>query len=162
MVPSDDLVDAERQAATFSHIRRVNQAEIAEDYVELIADLIDSQGEARVVDLAERLGVSHATVNKTVQRLQRDGLVTTKPYRSIFLTEEGRDMAEMSRRRHRIVLEFLLRIGVSPETARLDSEGIEHHVSEETLRALEALTRKLGRRGSKGGEPKSSDGHHQA
>ena len=138
------LGDAVRQAASFDQTRRARQTEIAEDYVELIADLIAAEGEARVVELAERMGVTHATVNKTIARLQRDGLVSAKPYRSIFLTEAGSKLAEHSRRRHQIVLDFLKAIGVADETAELDAEGIEHHVSEETLAAFERLTRKLG------------------
>ena len=132
---------ADRQAARYGHVRRAHQNEMAEDYVELIARLIDSMGEARVVDLAERIGVSHPTVNKVVNRLQREGLVTSRPYRSIFLTEDGQALAEAVRRRHRIVFEFLRAIGVSEENAEVDAEGIEHHVSDETLIALERITR---------------------
>ncbi|MGI9405173.1 MAG: manganese-binding transcriptional regulator MntR, partial [Hyphomicrobiaceae bacterium] len=108
----------------------------AEDYVELIADLIEQHGEARVVDLAERLGVTNATVNNTIQRLQRDKLVTAERYRSIFLTDEGRQLAEESRKRHDLVRDFLVALGVEPETADADAEGIEHHVSQQTLRAF--------------------------
>ena len=135
------LRDAGRQAASFDRIRQAHQTEMAEDYVELISDLIAVNGEARSVDLAERFGVSHATVNKTLARLQRDGLVISRPYRSIFLTDDGEAMAEESRRRHRIVLEFLRAIGVSGATAESDAEGMEHHVSDETLAVFEALTR---------------------
>jgi DtxR family manganese transport transcriptional regulator len=110
--------------------------ELIEDYVEVIADLIDETGEARVVDIAARLGVSHVTVTKTVERLQREGLVSTRPYRAIFLTDAGRQKALAIRRRHAIVLRFLLAIGVTPETAHADAEGIEHHVSDETLAAF--------------------------
>src|SRR3546814_6852441 len=78
-----------RSAAGFDRIRRAHQTEIAEDYVEMISDLIAARGEARAVDLAERFGVTQATVNKTVARLQREGLVTTRPDRSLFLTEAG-------------------------------------------------------------------------
>ncbi len=133
------LPPAEQQVANFQQTRRARSTEIAEDYVELIADLIDSGGEARAVDIARRLGVTHATVIKTVGRLQRDGLVVTEPYRSVFLTEEGRRIALWSRRRHELVVKFLLAIGVSPETAHADAEGIEHHVSAETLAAFERL-----------------------
>ena len=135
------LGDALQQAASFDQTRRARQTEIAEDYVELIADLIAAEGEARVVALAGRMGITHATVNKTIARLQREGLVSTKPYRSIFLTEAGHRLAEQSRRRHRIVLDFLKAIGVSDHAAALDAEGIEHHVSEETLAAFERVTR---------------------
>lgn len=136
---SDELRDVERQARSFDRTRRAHQTELVEDYVELIADLIDATGEARTVDLARRLGVTHATVAKVVGRLQRDGLVVSRPYRAIFLTEEGRELAAMARRRHQIVVEFLKEIGVRPEVAEVDAEGIEHHVSEETLAAFERL-----------------------
>lgn len=126
----------ERQAESFDLTRRARQNEIAEDYVELIADLIDAQGEARNVDIGRRLGVTHATVNKTIARLRREGLVTSRPYRSIFLTNAGREMAARSKRRHLIVVAFLRAIGVSEEQARVDAEGIEHYVSDETLAAF--------------------------
>ena len=136
----ESLEDAERQAAVFTHTRRARRKELAEDYVELIDDLIEATGEARLVEIARRMGVTHMTASKTVGRLQRDGLVTTRPYRSIFLTGKGRKMALRSRRRHQIVLDFLKTIGVSDETARRDAEGIEHHVSEETLRAFTRIS----------------------
>jgi DtxR family manganese transport transcriptional regulator len=137
----DELMDADRQAAQFERVRTAQQTEKAEDYVEMIDDLINAHGEARVTDLAQRFGVSHATVNKTVKRLQRDGLVTSRPYRSIFLTPEGAALAEASRARHQIVLNFLRAIGVSARAAELDAEGIEHYVSKETLAAFERITK---------------------
>jgi len=134
------LADPERndrpEAERFKRVREAHQTELAEDYVELIGDLIAETGEARVVDLAERLGVSSATVNNAIQRLQRDGLVTSKPYRAIFLTDRGQEMAAQARERHRVVLEVLLALGVDGATAELDAEGIEHHVSEATLAAF--------------------------
>jgi len=132
----DDKQEADRQAERFGHVRDAHQRELAEDYVELIADLIEQRGEARVVDLAGCLGVTNATVNNTIQRLRRDGLVTSKPYRSIFLTDQGRELAQSTRERHRVVREFLLALGVHPKTAGTDAEGIEHHVSDETLDAF--------------------------
>jgi DtxR family manganese transport transcriptional regulator len=132
------------RSAAFRRIRADHRSELAEDYVELIADLIDERGEARGSDIAMRLGVANATVVKTLKRLQDGGLVTQEPYRSIFLTGDGWKMAEDGRRKHRIVEGFLLALGVSEEVARLDSEGIEHHVSDETLRAM---SRFLARKG---------------
>lgn len=129
-----------RHAAQFARVRDAQQTEKAEDYVEMIDDLINAYGEARVVELAERFGVSHATVNKVVKRLQRDGLVISRPYRSIFLTDEGRALAAASRARHQIVLDFLLTIGVGEENAERDAEGIEHYVSDETLAAFARIT----------------------
>lgn len=116
--------------------REEHSQETAQDYVEIIADLIASTGEARVIDLARRLGVTHVTVNRTIQRLRREGLVTALPYRSIFLTESGRKLSEESRRRHEIVVEFLESIGVPSKIAHSDAEGMEHHVSKETLAAF--------------------------
>lgn len=133
------MVEPDEQADHHRQTRLARQTEIAEDYVELIADLIDSSGEARAVDIARRLGVTHASVAKMVSRLQQSGLVTTQPYRAIFLTDEGRRIAEASRRRHQLVVAFLLAIGVSEEAARADAEGIEHHVSEETLAAFQRM-----------------------
>jgi DtxR family manganese transport transcriptional regulator len=110
--------------------------ELAEDYVEVIDDLITATGEARVVDIAERLGVTHVTVTRTVARLQKQGLVRSEKYRSVFLSESGKRLALRVRRRHALVLSFLRALGIDEETARIDAEGIEHHVSERTLRAF--------------------------
>jgi len=116
--------------------RQEHSEEIAQDYVEMIAELIDTTGEARVIDLARRLGVTHVTVSRTLQRLRREGLVTSLPYRSIFLTAAGRRLSEESRHRHEVVVEFLQFLGVPAAVAHSDAEGIEHHVSRETLDAF--------------------------
>jgi DtxR family manganese transport transcriptional regulator len=137
MAVADDIEEETRlQAERFRRVREAHQTEIAEDYAELIADLIAETGEARLVDLAGRLGVSNATVNNTIARLQRDGLVTSKPYRSIFLTEKGEVLAAEARARHQLVRDFLISLGVDPAVADADAEGIEHHVSEATLQAF--------------------------
>jgi DtxR family manganese transport transcriptional regulator len=128
--------DAKRQSKGFRRVRDAHVTELAEDYVELIADLIEQTGEARVVDLAWRLGVANATVSVAIRRLQRDGLVTCKPYRSIFLTPKGQEVAAAARARHCLVRDFLIALGVDAETADADAEGIEHHVSDATLNAL--------------------------
>jgi DtxR family transcriptional regulator, manganese transport regulator len=116
--------------------RQDHAQELAQDYVELIADLIEQRGEARVVDLARRLGVTHVTVNRTLQRLLRGGLVATEPYRAIFLTTAGQRLARESRERHDLVVSFLVALGVPRGVAESDAEGVEHHVSRETLRAF--------------------------
>lgn len=117
--------------------RLAHAQERAQDYVEAIADLIAEYGEARATDIAKSLGVTHVTVIRTVQRLQREGLVTTRPRRSIFLTDAGRKLAAKAKARHEKVVAFLEALGVSSETARVDAEGIEHHVSPETLAAFD-------------------------
>lgn len=116
--------------------RQDHAQELAQDYVETIAELIGSTGEARLTDLARRLGVTHVTARKTLQRLERRGLVTALPYRSIFLTNNGQRLARESRDRHDTVVEFLRTLGVPVRVAELDAEGIEHHVSRETLAAF--------------------------
>jgi DtxR family manganese transport transcriptional regulator len=93
-------------------------------------------GEARPTDVARRLGVSHATAIKTIARLKREGLATSKPYRGVFLTPQGHELADRVRARHRLVVEILLALGVPREAAESDAEGIEHHVSEATLAAF--------------------------
>ncbi len=113
-----------------------------EDYVELIADLIEHSGEARQIDIAQRLGVKQPTAAKMLKRLAEEGLITQRRYRGIFLTEEGQQLAEQTRRRHEIVEAFLCRLGVDPDTARADAEGIEHHVSEKTLKAFQRFLEK--------------------
>ena len=131
------LPEPDKQADHHRQVRQARQTEVMEDYVELIADLIDSTGEARSVDIAKRLGVTTPTVARMIGRLKEAGWIKTQPYRAIFLTGEGRRIAEASRRRHQLVVETLTALGVSEETARADAEGIEHHVSGETLAAFE-------------------------
>jgi DtxR family manganese transport transcriptional regulator len=140
-MPTTHLVPIEKQAENHRRTRRANSSEIAEDYIEVIADLIDTAGEARATDIARRFGVTHVTVVKTISRLAKGGLVTARPYRSIFLTKRGRALAEEVRHRHHIVLHFLQTLGVRPEVAHADAEGIEHHVSAETLAAFERFCR---------------------
>ncbi len=133
------LQTPDSQAAAFERVRQAHQMEATEDYVELIDDLIHSLGEARLVDVAERMGISQPSASKTIARLQRDGFVTSEPYRSIFLTEKGKTLADRSRARHDVVFRFLLAIGVPESVAEQDSEGLEHHVSDETLAIFERI-----------------------
>ena len=136
------LVHAEAQIESFRQARQARRNELVEDYVELIADLLDDGGEARQVDIAQRLGVAQPTVAKMLKRLAADGFIVQRRYRGVFLTEDGRRLAEKSRLRHNIVESFLRALGISPETARIDAEGIEHHVSAETLEAFRRFVTK--------------------
>ena len=131
-----------QQAENFRRSRHDRALETAQDYVEAIADLSASLGEARVVDLARRLGVTHVTVNRTLARLKKIGFVNTKPYRAIFLTEAGHKLAAECKQRHETVVSFLRSLGISERIAELDAEGIEHHVSPETLAAFERRLKK--------------------
>src|SRR6202790_2379619 len=124
------------QARRFGKTRSAQSKALLEDYVELIADLLASAGEARPTDIARRLGVSHATAIKTISRLKRAGMATARPYRGVFLTEAGTALASRVRARHRLVVDVLRALGVPAEAAEADAEGIEHHVSEMTLKAF--------------------------
>src|SRR5665213_2353396 len=132
------------QAHRFGKTRSAQSTALLEDYVELIADLLEGEGEARPTDIARRLGVSHATAIKTISRLKRAGLATARPYRGVFLTEKGRDLADRVRVRHRLVVDVLRALGVPTEAAEADAEGIEHYVSESTLKAFALFLKTRG------------------
>jgi DtxR family manganese transport transcriptional regulator len=130
------LPDEPAQARRFGKARTAQSTALLEDYVELIADLLASAGEARPTDIARRLGVAHATAIKAIGRLKREGLATARPYRGVFLTPAGEALAVKVRMRHRLVVDVLMALGVPAESAEQDAEGIEHHVSETTLQAF--------------------------
>ena len=135
---NDFKIDSDR----FAQVRNARNTETAEDYTEMIADLIKETGEARAVDLARHFGVTGPTVNSIIRRLVREGLVESKPYRSIFLTDKGKLLADYCKKRHDIVYDFLIKIGVNENIAKNDAEGLEHHVSSETLSVFEKYIKK--------------------
>lgn len=109
----------------------------AEDYTELISELIETKGEARVRDIALTMGVSHVTVLRTIQRLRLEGYVKEIPLVPIELTRKGKELALRSKERHDCLLRFLKSLGVPDEIAKVDVEGIEHYISQETLYAIQ-------------------------
>jgi DtxR family transcriptional regulator, manganese transport regulator len=139
-----ELAAEPAQADRFSKARSARSASILEDYTELIADLIAANGEARTTDIARRMGVAHPTASKTIARLKREGLARAQPYRGIFLTEAGAAMAKRARERHRLVVDLLIAVGAPREAAEADAEGIEHHVSETTLKAFAHFVKSRG------------------
>lgn len=139
--PPAELPGETEQASRFGKTRTAQSTAVMEDYVELIADLLANNGEARPTDVARRLGVSHATAIKNIARLKREGLATSKPYRGVFLTDAGHELAGRVRARHRLVVDVLVAIGVPEDAAELDAEGIEHHVSDRTLAAFARFLR---------------------
>ena len=124
--------------------RADHKSEKAEDYVEAIAEILQEQDCCRTNDLAKHFGVSHVTVLRTVERLTREGLVTTERYRPIELTPTGKRLAKKCRARHEIVFQFLLALGIDERTAAVDAEGIEHHVSSATLQRFKEFTESNG------------------
>ena len=127
----------------YHRTRRDHASETAEDYVEAVAAIAERTGCCRVSDLAREFGVSHVTVTRIISRLAEEGLVRTEPYRPIELTKKGRQLAAKSRKRHEIVLNFLIALGVPREVATVDAEGIEHHVSPPTLARFRKWTHEL-------------------
>ncbi len=117
----------------FSRTREDHATETAEDYVELIHDLIAETGAARSSEIAKRLGVSKVTVSQTLQRLSRAGLVEAASYQPVTLTQDGINLAVRCKERHETVVGFLMALGLDKAVAEADAEGIEHHVSEKTL-----------------------------
>ncbi len=133
-----------KQSVRFVRAREAQACAVMEDYVEMIGDLIRDFGEARTADIAERMGVAHPTATKAIARLKRDGLAVSRPYRGVFLTDEGEALANRVRARHRSVVELLIAVGVPRETAEIDAEGLEHHVSERTLEAFNKFLEEQG------------------
>ena len=127
---------------SFNKVRNAHKTENTEDYLELIAELLNSKGEARIVEIASNLGIAQATANKTIKRLQKQGYIKREPYRSIFLTLKGQKIASQSKKRHNTVYKFLMNLGIDNKTASADAEGIEHHVSEKTLKKMEKFNNK--------------------
>jgi len=130
--------------ATSKKSRRNSSA--VEDYLERILELIDSKGYARVVDIATSLKISQASVSNMVQRLDGDGLLKYEKYRGLVLTAAGEALARNITRRHQLLTDFLALLRLDQQVIHHDVEGMEHHISPSTLRAIEALTAQLKRR----------------
>lgn len=136
------------KAESFIATRNHHISETAEDYVEMVADLIHEKGEARVCDIAQNLGVSHVAVVRMVKRLKKKGFVHSEPHQSITLTHEGSMLASLSKKKHSFLLEYLIALGVPEDIAAIDVEGMEHHISEETIEAFQKHLDKVKKYGS--------------
>ena len=116
-----------------------------EDYLERILELINTKGYARVADIARSLGISQASVTNMIQRLDAEGLLKYEKYRGLVLTTAGETLAKNITHRHRLLTDFLNLFGLDEQVIFHDVEGMEHHISPPTLRAIEALTEQLQR-----------------
>ena len=117
-----------------------------EDYLERILELINRKGYARVVDIASALNISQASVTNMVQRLDAEGLLNYEKYRGLILTAAGKRLARNIAHRHQLLTDFLKLLGLDERVIYHDVEGMEHHISPSTLRAIAALTEQLRRR----------------
>ncbi len=129
---------AASRAESFRATRHHHSTETAEDYTELIADLLEEHGEARTVGIARALGISHVTALRTIRRLQAEGYVTTSPHQPILLTEKGAALAKHAKARHLLLVDFFIQLGVPADVAEIDVEGAEHHLSDVTLARIRA------------------------
>ena len=116
-------------------VRQQHREERTEDYVEAIFRLQKGEEDIRVVDLQDVFGVSHVTVIRTLDRLEKEGFIE-RGKRGIALLDKGQRLAIACYQRHQTVESFLLALGVPEEAARRDAEGIEHHLGEESLKAM--------------------------
>lgn len=135
----------QQRSRTFRATRQHHDTEAAEDYTELAADLIQANGEARIGQIAEHLGISHVTAVRTMQRLKREGYFQSGTHRPIALTRKGKKLAEYAKRRHQLLVEFLISIGVPQHQAEVDVEGAEHHFSSVTVRYIKKFLSKRTR-----------------
>jgi len=125
-----------KRAKPFVITRTQHLQETAEDYTEMIADLINNKGEARTCDIARHMSISHVTALKSIRRLQKEGYLETEPHKPIVLTRKGKNLAAFAKKRHSLLIEFLKKIGVPEEIAAVDAEGMEHHISPQTLEVI--------------------------
>jgi Mn-dependent DtxR family transcriptional regulator len=123
----------------------LGQTQAVEDYLERILELINTKGYARVVDIAHGLKISQASVTNMVQRLDAEGLLKYEKYRGLALTTAGEELARNITKRHQLLTDFLKLLGLDDEVIYHDVEGMEHHISPPTLRAIEVLTQQLQR-----------------
>ncbi|MEX0332340.1 MAG: iron dependent repressor, metal binding and dimerization domain protein [Puniceicoccaceae bacterium] len=130
---------SKKAAARHNRVRKQHSDELAEDYVEAIGALLGERGQARVTDLQGVFGVSHVSVIRALKRIEERGLVERTEAGGYELTRTGKAIAEASAERHDLVVRFLLALGVSSGQAEADAEGMEHHLSEESLRAMKAF-----------------------
>ncbi|MEK3730893.1 MULTISPECIES: transcriptional regulator MntR [Paenibacillus] len=110
-----------------------------EDYLERIYKLIDEKGYARVSDIAEGLEVHPSSVTKMIQKLDKDEYLIYEKYRGLVLTNKGKKMGKRLMERHHLLEEFLEMIGVQEENIYRDVEGIEHHLSWDSIMRIETL-----------------------
>ena len=110
--------------------------ESAEMYLETIYVLSQKSSSVRSIDVAEYMGYSKPSVSRAVGLLKSGGYVTMAQDGVLTLTAEGKDAARKIFERHTVLSKFLVKIGVSPETASTDACKIEHVITDETLLAI--------------------------
>ena len=128
--------NSQQRSRPFLATRDHHQYEAVEDYTELVADLIEKKGEARTCDIAAHLGISHVSALRMMQRLQQQGYLKIEPHHPVQLTPKGKRLAVHCKQRHRLIIAYLVHLGVPENIAAIDAEGMEHHLSSQTLEAF--------------------------
>ena len=131
-----------------AHIREMQNRNVRvstriEDFLEIIVELEDIHGEARVSDIASNLAISRPTVVRMLGKMAKEGWIEKIPYRPVKLCPKVRQHAEWMRERHGILFSFLRHLGIDETTAHHETEGIEHHLSESTVKRIQNLTKRL-------------------
>jgi Mn-dependent DtxR family transcriptional regulator len=127
-----------------SRVTPVSDLTRVEDYLEVVYDLIQTKGYAGATDIAERLDVKTPSVTSMLRRLDRMGLIVYERYRGLKLTDKGEAMARFIQQKHITIIRFLQILGVAEKNAKLDAEGIEHHVHKDTLNRMERFVDFVG------------------
>ena len=139
---TDDIMDPGSWTVSAGSIRAAQAAasgQSMEDYLERIHELIEAKGYARPIEIAAALGIRQSSVTKMMRRLHDQGFAVYEKHRGLTLTPAGEKVAIRIRRRHKTVSEFLRIIGVDEDCLQQDTEGIEHHISSQTIARLEDL-----------------------
>ncbi len=123
--------------------RSTTPSRALEDYLEQIYNLIEAKGYARVVDIAQNLGISQASVTNMIQKLDAEGYLVYERYRGVTLTDDGRRVGKAIAKRHDILERLLTSFGIDQETVHQDVEGMEHHISKSTLKVLTLILEEL-------------------
>jgi len=139
---------AKPRSLPFRATRKHHSTEAAEDYTELVAQLITEAGEARTCQIADRLGISHVTALRTIKRLMGEGYLETAPHKPVTLTAKGTRVAKEALERHQLLLDLFLKLGVPRDIAEIDVEGTEHHISAVTLEKIKNFLRNTKRKPS--------------
>ena len=107
-----------------------------EDYLEAILVLREKNGVVHSIDVAQHMGYSKPSVSRAVSLLKGEGYLTMEKDGRLELTEAGVEVAQEIYERHSFLKQWLIRLGVSSDTAEEDACKIEHNISDETFRCL--------------------------
>ncbi len=117
--------------------------ESAENYLETILMLLNDTGNVRSIDIVAETGYTKPSISRAMKQLRENGYITVGEHGYIDLTESGRQIAEKIYERHRLLSKYLIKIGVSEETAIEDACRIEHVISEESFSKLKEFVSSL-------------------